>query len=49
MPPKSVTFSPPAATPIPRRNQKSREEIEQDGIVQKVVQGLPDLSYMLRR
>jgi hypothetical protein len=34
---------------IPPRSQKSREEIEQDRIVQSVVNGLPDLSYMLRR
>jgi len=47
--PKSVTFSTPAVTPIPVRSQKSREEVEQDRIVQSVVKGLPDLSYMLRK
>ncbi|KAN0099494.1 hypothetical protein V8E51_013269 [Hyaloscypha variabilis] len=47
--PKSVTFSTPAVTSIPPRSQKSREEIEQDRIVQSVVKGLPDLSYMLRK
>jgi hypothetical protein len=49
MPPKSVTFSTPAVTSTPPRNQKSREELEQDRIVQSVVKGLPDLSYMLRK
>ncbi|KAH9215828.1 hypothetical protein DL95DRAFT_388141 [Leptodontidium sp. 2 PMI_412] len=45
---KSVKFDtpPPAA---PRKNQKSREELEHDRIVQSVVKGLPDLSYMLRK
>jgi hypothetical protein len=47
--PKSVTFSTPAVTSIPPQNPKSREEIEQDRIVQSVVKGLPDLSYMLRK
>jgi len=47
-PPKSVNFN----NPLPvasRRDQKSREEMEQDRIVQNVVKGLPDLSYMLRK
>ncbi|KAG4439114.1 hypothetical protein IFR05_005401 [Cadophora sp. M221] len=45
---KSVKFDtpPPAA---PRRNHKSREELEHDRVVQSVVKGLPDLSYMLRK
>jgi hypothetical protein len=47
--PKSVTFSTSAVTSIPPQNPKSREEIEQDRIVQSVVKGLPDLSYMLRK
>jgi len=49
MPPKTVTFSTPSITSFPRRGPKSREEIEQDRIVQSVIKGLPDLSYMLRR
>jgi hypothetical protein len=49
IPPTSVTFNAPAATSIPQRNQKSREEIERDRIVQSIIKGLPDLSYMLRR
>jgi hypothetical protein len=47
--PKSVTFSPPAMASMPPRNQQSRDEIEQDRIVQNIIQGLPDLSYMLRK
>jgi len=49
IPPRSVTFSTPAVASIPPQNQKSREELEQDRIVQSVVKGLPDLSYMLRK
>lgn len=48
-PPKTVTFSTPAVLSASSRNQKSKEEVEQDRIVQSVVKGLPDLSYMLRR
>ncbi|KAE9364406.1 hypothetical protein N431DRAFT_431291 [Stipitochalara longipes BDJ] len=47
--PKSVTFSTPPVTSMFPQSQKSREEIEQDRIVQSVVEGLPDLSYMLRK
>ena len=45
---KSVSFGIPA-TPVDRGDQKSREQMEQDRIVQSVVKALPDLSYMLRR
>ncbi|KAE8447873.1 hypothetical protein EG329_010102 [Mollisiaceae sp. DMI_Dod_QoI] len=45
---KSVSFSPSPLAP-PRSDRKSREEIEQDRVVQSVVKSLPDLSYMLRR
>ncbi|CZT43207.1 uncharacterized protein RSE6_03206 [Rhynchosporium secalis] len=38
-----------APPPAPARNQKLKEEVEQDRIVQSVVKGLPDLSYMLRK
>lgn len=48
--PKSVSFStPPIAGPKTKSTSKSKEEIEQDRIVQSVVRNLPDLSYMLRR
>ncbi|KAL2062661.1 hypothetical protein VTL71DRAFT_5733 [Oculimacula yallundae] len=43
---RSVKVNP---SPPPRRNQKSKEELEQEKIVQTVVRGLPDLSYMLRK
>ncbi|KAK0117853.1 hypothetical protein ONS95_012174 [Cadophora gregata] len=46
--PKSVKFNTPLPS-SPRRDHKSREELEQDRMVQKVVKGLPDLSYMLRK
>jgi hypothetical protein len=50
MPAKSVSFgTPTSATSLPRREQRSREEIEQDRIVQSVVKSLPDLSYMLKK
>jgi hypothetical protein len=50
MPAKSVSFgTPTSATSLPRREQRSSEETEQDRIVQSVVKSLPDLSYMLRR
>jgi hypothetical protein len=50
MPAKSVSFgTPTSTTSLPRHEQRSREEIEQDRIVQSVVKSLPDLSYMLRR
>lgn len=49
IPSKSVAFNTPTLSSIPPRSQKSREEVEQDRIVQSVVNGLPDLSYMLRR
>lgn len=45
---KSVKFSPSPLPPV-RSNGRSREEVEQDRIVQTVVKSLPDLSYMLRR
>jgi len=49
IPSKSIAFNAATVSSIPPRSQKSREEIEQDRIVQSVVNGLPDLSYMLRR
>jgi hypothetical protein len=50
IPTKSVTFgTPTSATELPRRDQRSREEIEHDRIVQNVIKSLPDLTYMLRR
>ncbi|QSZ34009.1 hypothetical protein DSL72_005589 [Monilinia vaccinii-corymbosi] len=57
--PKSVTFSTPSPQPTPKppahfhthtsRGSKSKFEMEQDEIVKKIVGGLPDLGYMLRR
>lgn len=49
-----ATFSPISRTDpviqVPQNtNLKSREELEQDKIVKGIIQGLPDLSYMLRR
>lgn len=49
IPPRHGTFGAPAVASIPPRNQNSREELEQDRIVQSIVKGLPDLSYMLRK
>lgn len=50
MPAKAVSFgTPTSAASLPHREQRSREEIEQDRIVQSVVKSLPNLSYMLRR
>lgn len=46
--PKNVKFNDPSPV-VGNSKWKSKEEIEQDAIVQKVVKGLPDLSYMLRR
>ncbi|KAH7371852.1 hypothetical protein BKA64DRAFT_689627 [Cadophora sp. MPI-SDFR-AT-0126] len=46
--PKSVKFNAPIRHST-RGDQKSRDELEQDRIVQSVVKGLPDLSYMLRK
>ncbi|KAH7323866.1 hypothetical protein BKA65DRAFT_511614 [Rhexocercosporidium sp. MPI-PUGE-AT-0058] len=46
--PKSVKFNTPSPA-SPRRNRKSREELEHDRIVQNVVKGLPDLSYMFKK
>lgn len=46
--PKNVKFNEPS--PVASKNKwKSKDEIEQDVTVQRVVKGLPDLSYMLRR
>ncbi|RAL61699.1 hypothetical protein DID88_002767 [Monilinia fructigena] len=55
--PKTVTFSAPSpkhtTTPLAPaytiRNSKSKFEMEQDDIVKKIVSGLPDLGYMLKR
>ncbi|PVH79605.1 hypothetical protein DL98DRAFT_516029 [Cadophora sp. DSE1049] len=47
--PKSVKFNTSHPSSPRRDDQKSREELEQDRIVQRVVKGLPDLSYMLRK
>ncbi|KAB8303629.1 hypothetical protein EYC80_005025 [Monilinia laxa] len=55
--PKTVTFSTPSpkhtTTPLApaytSRNSKSKFEMEQDEIVKKIVSGLPDLGYMLKR
>jgi len=46
---KAVSFANTRATPAPPGTRKSKEEIEQDRIVQSVIKGLPDLSYMLKR
>jgi hypothetical protein len=49
IPTKTVSFaSTRVSAPLPGTRQ-SKEEMEQDRIVQSVVKGLPDLSYMLRR
>ena len=47
--PKSVAFAKAPPAPSPLRHGKTRQEIEQDQIVAKIVKSLPDLSYMLRR
>jgi hypothetical protein len=47
-PKKVVSFSTSPLAP-PRSERKSKEEMEQDRIVQDAVKSLPDLSYMLRR
>ncbi|KAF7872193.1 hypothetical protein EAF04_003118 [Stromatinia cepivora] len=55
--PKTVTFSTPSPTsthslPPPvytGHGSKTKSEMEQDEIVKRIVGGLPDLSYMLRR
>jgi hypothetical protein len=49
VPPKSVKFSNSPPRQAKKISSKSKEEIEQDAIVQSVVKGLPDLSYMLKR
>ncbi|KAI6709706.1 hypothetical protein JHW43_007779 [Diplocarpon mali] len=46
--PKIYKFGTPAPVP-PLDKQRPREESEQDLILQAVVKGLPDLSYMLRK
>jgi hypothetical protein len=48
-PAKTANFGSPIQVPPSGWNHKSREDLEQDKIVQSVVKGLPDLSYMLRR
>ncbi|TVY81160.1 hypothetical protein LSUE1_G006259 [Lachnellula suecica] len=48
LPVKTVSFASTRASISSPGNHKPKEEIEQDRIVQSVVQGLPDLSYMLR-
>ena len=54
--PKTVTFStPPKSTPSPlapaytSHDSKTKFEMEQDEIVRRIVGGLPNLGYMLRR
>lgn len=49
IPPKSVSFANTRVSASSPGTRKSKEEMEQDRIVQDVVKGLPDLSYMLRR
>jgi hypothetical protein len=46
-PAKTVIFGNTLAAPRPA--YRTGEEIEQDRIVESIIQGLPDLSYMLRR
>jgi hypothetical protein len=46
---KTVSFANTRASPASPATRKLKEEIEQDRIVQSVIKGLPDLSYMLRR
>lgn len=48
---KSVSFESTRAVPPQRRSGsgKTREEMEQDKVVRRIIKGLPDLSYMLRR
>lgn len=43
----SLAKAPPAPSPL--RHGKTRQEIEQDEIVARIVKSLPDLSYMLQR
>lgn len=42
------SFAAPA-TPSPLRNQRSREEVEHEEIYKRIIAGLPNLSYMMRR
>lgn len=46
---KTVSFTNTRATPALPAIRKSKEELEQERIVQSVIKGLPDISYMLRR
>lgn len=48
LPTKTVSFPNSGVTASPKLH-RSKEEIENDRIVQSVVKGLPNLSYMLRR
>ncbi|TVY87993.1 hypothetical protein LAWI1_G007518 [Lachnellula willkommii] len=49
IPTKTVSFAITSVSASSTGTRKSKEEMEQDRIVQDVVKGLPDLSYMLRR
>ncbi|RFU31531.1 hypothetical protein B7463_g4810, partial [Scytalidium lignicola] len=45
---RPMSFAAPF-TSSPLRNQQSPAEVEQDEIFRKIIAGLPDLSYMMRR
>ncbi|KAG0646618.1 hypothetical protein D0Z07_7502 [Hyphodiscus hymeniophilus] len=47
--PKAVSFAKAPPAPSSLRHGKTRQEMEQDEIVSRIVKSLPDLSYMLRR
>lgn len=47
-PANQIKVQPPSAPRAPNVGRRTKEEIEQDRIVKDIIQGLPDLSYMLR-
>ncbi|TVY34807.1 hypothetical protein LSUB1_G005665 [Lachnellula subtilissima] len=49
IPNKTVSFANTHVRASSHATRKSKEQMEQDKIVQDVVKGLPDLSYMLKR
>jgi hypothetical protein len=45
---KAITPTPTPVPSAPPVGWKSKAELEQDQIVRDIINGLPDLSYMLR-
>jgi hypothetical protein len=46
---KPTPAAPTSPVPVKQSQGSSREQVEQDRVVESIVQNLPDLSYMLRR